>query len=168
MLDEILVLARKYIDANTSADKPRLRIVLIDPISRSSIFNVIGHRVTAGAGMDDDCDDSLELDIRGEIAAKAYRENIAVFGKIGNEKAGTLWMTKYEHALLPRDLRSVIAIPIYAKPDQPDWPRRVLALDSSGDLEQSFNDTEFMNMFKSAGAKVSRTLIENAIEALEE
>lgn len=168
VLDEILVLARKYIDANTSADKPRLRIVLIDPISRSSIFNVIGHRVTAGAGMDDDCDDSLELDIRGEIAAKAYRENIAVFGKIGNEKAGTLWMTKYEHALLPRDLRSVIAIPIYAKPDQPDWPRRVLALDSSGDLEQSFNDTEFMNMFKSAGAKVSRTLIENAIEALEE
>lgn len=166
VLDSILakVLAA-LVELRRTKDLPRIRVALIDPVCRTSETDVVGFRVIAGANMDGDADDCLEIDLGGNIAPLAFRENKAVFGEIGTRSPADLLMTKYERALLPSGLHSVIAIPIYARPDEPERPRRVLAIDSDDDLSGEFKSKPFMDSLISASASASRKVIQETVEA---
>ena len=113
--------------------------------------------------MEGDADDALELDYLGATAPAAFRDNRAVYGVIGGQSAADLRMTKYEHALLPAKLNSVIALPVYATREDVVRPRRILVLDSVDALEDEFKDAGFMKMLAEASWKVSRTFIDETI-----
>lgn len=154
------------ITENRGREAPRIRIALIDPVTSSSESDVVGFRVVAGANMNDDSDDALELDVNGSIAPAAFKENRAIFGEIGTRTPAELLMTKYERALLPQGLHSVIALPIYALPTETQRPRRVLAVDSSDDLRSEFESKPFMDTLVGASASASRKLIQDAVGAI--
>lgn len=153
------------VELRGTKDLPRIRVALIDPVCRTSETDIVGFRVIAGANMDGDADDCLEIDLGGSIAPLAFHQNKAVFGEIGTRSPADLLMTKYERALLPSDLHSVIAIPIYARPDEPERPRRVLAIDSDDDLSGEFKSKPFMDSLISASASASRKVIQETVEA---
>lgn len=165
-LKDILATVQTMIAKRRGQGMPRLRVTLIDPVCRSSEQDVVGFRVVAGAGMADDADDTLELDIRGKIAPAAFTNNEAVYGMIHGRMPGDLFMTKYEHAMMPGDLHSVIAVPIYASAEDSEQPRRILAVDSSDDLADAFGDATFREALTAAGAQVSKVLIDETIRGM--
>jgi len=111
-------------------------------------------RVTFGHNMKNDADDRLPLDERGRGAPAAFRAKDLMLTHVGPawnvpEKD---YMTKYERALVPPGVRSIISIPIF--PDRDSWnlplknrpvPCGVLSLDASRDLAAAFNDNDFMS-----------------------
>lgn len=146
----------------------RLRLCLIDPVQRHQ-KNVDSFRVVASAGMDDDADDRLEIDGRGEGAARAWREGRPIFAAdLTVASPRQLVMTKYEHALVWPGLKSMIALPIYARPDivsgLGQLPQRLLCLDSNCDLEPAFKDVAFRLWLAERSVLLSRTLIREVID----
>ncbi len=146
---------------------PRLRAALIDPVDeRADDSRATALRVIASANMDDDADDRLELDIRNQIAPRAFAERAPLYAEMSGRTARDLWMTKYEHALVRTDVVSVICVPVYARattrPGETS-PQRILCIDSSDSLQAEFEDPTFMAMLTDASATVSRTLIEETI-----
>jgi NTE family protein len=141
---------------------PRLRLALVDPVDgRHTAF-----RVTAGAGMDRDGDDRLELDGRNTLAPEAFRKNSAVFGHIGSRSAKDLMMTKYERALVCPDVASVICVPILPIVGGTfgTEPERILCLDSSDSLQDEFDSKEFVALFAGKGVVMAHSLIEQQVE----
>ncbi len=156
------------IRARRNGSLPKIRIVLIDPVLAGRQREIVGFRVIFGANMDQDADDRLELDPRNSIAAQAFRQRKAFYSDVSGKGPRTLGMTKYEHALLPSDLSSVIAIPIFPNSETEGNPQRVLTLDSSDQLLSEFNDRLFISKIQSLSILLSRLLIENTVkEAME-
>jgi hypothetical protein len=120
-------------------------------------------RVMAAYNMDLDADDRLTLDSRGRASPKAFREREIQFLRVWAAAApagpGDLdYMTKYDRALANKEVRAIIAIPIFE--DLLAWDERetanrpvpcaVLAFDSDRDdeLENAFNDPQFMSLLR--------------------
>lgn len=148
---------------------PNLRACLIDPIEgRGEIGSAIALRVTASANMDSDADDRLELDLSNEVAPRAFVERAPIYSEVKGRSAQQLRMTKYERALVRKDLCSIICVPVFARETRGGAakppPQRVLCLDSSDILKGEFNDSKFMAKLTAASVMMSRTLIEEIIE----
>ena len=158
ILDDMLAWAKGYIAAagqGGAASTPRLRMCVVDPIDdRGTAF-----RIVASAGMGDDADDRLELDGRNDLAPRAFSNRSAVCGQIRHRTARALMMTKYEHALVCRDVDEAICMPILPPGGGSAVPERVLCLDSSEPLRWLFNDSTFMSEFRSRSVAASRSLI---------
>lgn len=174
---EVTEEALRYIHKEVSSElkvrrngsAPKLRVALIDPVSAGRQRELVGFRVSHGANMDQDADDRLDLDARTSIAAQAFQKREAFYGEVAGLTAQTLRMTKYERALLPPDMASVIAIPIFPNSATEGNPQRVLAIDSSDQLLAEFSDRSFITKVQRLSIIVSRLLIENTVkEALEE
>ena len=144
---------------------PRLRVFLIDPIYGRSQDDVRGFRIVAGCNCNTDADDRLELDLYRSIVAEAFHSKKPTFGRIGNRTAAELFMTKYERALLPPDLESVIAIPVFADPEVGGIPQRILAIDSNDDLLQDFDNAQLGAILAERAAAMSRKMIEEIYTA---
>jgi NTE family protein len=145
---------------------PELRLTIVDPSGPaqrpSSEF-----RVTASAGVGEGADDRLPLDPRNVAAPQAYAQRKSVFATVHDKTRDTLWMTKYEHALVWPRLYSIISVPIFGRPVregiQPPEPQRVLCLDSSDSLQEEFNSPTFMEIITAGSLNLSRTLIKEAV-----
>lgn len=128
----------------------KLRVALVEKAQDSETY-----RVTHGFNMEDDADDRLALDERGRGAPAAYKERIPKLTPVGPEWADPDkdFMTKYERALLPQAVRSIISIPIFASvedwdndPDERSTPCGVVSIDCSRSLETAFDDVDFMSL----------------------
>jgi NTE family protein len=161
-LQHVLSTVQPLIAANRSARKkamPRLRINLVEPADAlRTLF-----RVTASVGMVDDPDDRLELDAKNRVAPRAFNENVAVFEILRGKSCKSLVMTKYEHALVPDNVHSVICCPV-AKPG--GLPERVLCLDSSDSLRGESKDTIFMQTLMRTSLVTLRDLIDQQVVTL--
>lgn len=144
---------------------PRLRVFLIDPICGRSEEDWRGFKIVAGSNCTNDADDRLELHLHDSISAKAFHKREAHFGEVKGRTAKDLFMTKAERALLPLDLDTVIAVPVFADIKAGAVPHRVLAIDSNDNLSQEFNDPTFMNMLAEQAGLTSRKLIEELYES---
>jgi hypothetical protein len=100
--------------------------------------------------MENDADDHLTLDVRGNGAGKAYRSGDAVAIAL---PPGSIppFMTKYERALLRPTLRSAVCIPIFEQieaweqpPEQRPRPLGVVSIDSDEDLSAQFANPQFI------------------------
>lgn len=128
-----------------------LRVNLIRPWGNFSL------RVVEGVNMVDDADDRLPLDLRGEGAAKAFREKgVRVLrSNAGKSHLSRRYMTKYERALVRDSVQSIIGVPIF-KNGKKDWDRAetdrdtpdgVLCLDSDDpDMTADFADPTLVNL----------------------
>ncbi|MFL6844505.1 MAG: patatin-like phospholipase family protein [Allosphingosinicella sp.] len=161
-LQHVLSTVQPLIAASRSAKKkamPSLRINLVEPTDalRTSF------RVTASVGMSNDPDDRLELDAQNQAAPLAFRENRPVFAILKGKSSASLVMTKYEHALIPGNVNSVICCPV-AKPG--GMPERVLCLDSSDSLCGESKDTIFMQTLMRTNLIILRDLIAQQVVTL--
>jgi predicted acylesterase/phospholipase RssA len=128
-----------------------LRVNLIRPWGSFSL------RVVEGVNMVDDADDRLPLDLRGEGAARAYREKgVRVLrSSAANGHESRRFMTKYERALVRDSVQSIIGVPIFkngpkdwdrGEPDR-DTPDGVLCLDSDDpDMTADFANPSLVNL----------------------
>jgi NTE family protein len=147
--------ALNMINARRKAQKQgrvdHLRVNLIRPWGSFSL------RVVEGVNMTDDADDRLPLDLRGEGAARAYREKgvrvLRSSAAKGHESRR--FMTKYERALVRDSVQSIIGVPIFRN-GRKDWdrgeedrdiPDGVLCLDSDDpDMTADFANPSLVNL----------------------
>lgn len=141
-----------------------LRTAIVQPAGREDF------RVTFGHNMARDADDRLSLDLRGRGAALAFVQRDAVFAPVGPAwtEPERDYMTKYERALARRDVRAIIALPIF--PDADDWliadpqqrpaPIGVVAIDGDRDAElaSAFADDQLMSLLKADSTLLYGTL----------
>jgi|GEM_PF-1283453 len=143
---------------------PQLRFNVIDPVERraSPVSKpwAIAYRVVAGAGMDADADDRLELDPSNDAAPLAFASARPTYVRLRGRTPGDLFMTKYEHALVSKNVESVLCIPIYPHRDPRALPERVVCIDSTDLLEAEFQDKQFLRNLEGRAALLSRTLLE--------
>lgn len=161
-LERILYELRRELPTRRGLDPasaPRLRLSLLEP-NRSGALRVI-----ASAGMEGDADDRLELDPRNEAGPRALLERRPTFIELGPDRTA-LWMTRYERALVPASVRSVISVPIFAIARPPSGGRRadiaaqrVLSLDSDDNLLSEFHDAMFMGALEGLGSLLSATIL---------
>lgn len=141
--------------------RSRLRLYLVDPDGPP--YRELGEfRVTGSVGMDADADDRLSLDPRNRAAPRVFRDRAPVFASVTNLSAAQQVMTKYEHALLWRELDSIIAVPVFSRPPDPDRPpppERALCLDGDTDLRPLFGNTSFMSLMLGLSLPLSRPAI---------
>jgi NTE family protein len=159
---------RRRLSARLPPRARRRRILL-----RAAIVQEAGRedfRVTYGHNMSRDADDRLSLDVRGRGAALAFVQRDAVFAPVGPTWAHPArdFMTKYERALARREIKAIIALPIF--PDADDWlisdpmqrptPCGVVAIDSDRDIElaAAFDDEHLMSILKAASTLLYSTL----------
>jgi predicted acylesterase/phospholipase RssA len=144
-LRETVVLARAELTKLRGLAVGQLRACVIEPFGGQSL------RVTHGYNMENDADDRLTLDVRGEGAGKAYRSGdvVAISLRPGYVPP---FMTKYERALLRPTLRSILCIPIFdhieaweRNPADRPQPLGVLAIDSDEDLSVEFATRDFID-----------------------
>lgn len=142
--------------------RPRLRLCLVDPIAGRRKGDAMTLRVSASVNMDADADDRMEIDRRNDAAPWAFQRGQPCYLELKGRAAKELWMTKYEHALLPRRLCSVICVPVFAAnaTGKTATPQRVLCLDSTNSLRGEFDDPRFMEMLTAAGETLSPGNIE--------
>lgn len=161
-LNHVLESVRPLIAARREASNlpmPRLRLNVIDPVDDLQT----AFRVAAGVGMENDPDDRLELDARNDVAPRAFRNRAPSISSLKDRRAADLVMTKYEHALVARDVETVICMPVASRPG--GIPERVLCLDSSDSLQAEFADISFMNQLERDAAVTLRSKIEAAADA---
>lgn len=92
----------------------QLRVGLILPFRGRSL------RVMASVGMEDDADDRLLLDRRGEAAAGALRgRGFRIYNLATRSKPAIPYMTKYEKALLRGTVQTLACVPIFG--DVEEW-----------------------------------------------
>lgn len=158
-LNHVLDSIRPMIVANRTAANlpmPRLRLNVVDPVDDVHT----AFRVAAAIGMEGDPDDRLELDARNDVAPRAFRNRTPLIALLKGRPAADLVMTKYEHALVAKDVESVICIPVASRAG--GVPERVLCLDSSDSLQAEFADTSFMNHLQRVAEVTLRSKIEDA------
>jgi NTE family protein len=134
----------------------RLRVAMIQRFGDRSM------RVTHSINMDQDSEDRLKLDLRGVGAPEAYRTREPAFLLLPKSRAaGALpFFTKYELALVPSHVVSLIAIPVFedygawsiAAPALRPQPLGVLCIDSEEDLVLAFADGHFLQALATASA----------------
>lgn len=163
--DALAKLTTEVGDRRTAEGRPvpALRLSLVDPV-RAPGQPITSFRVVAIATRSDDADDRLELDVSHPHAPQAYFERAALLGTFESQGPSSMRMTKYEMALLPEGLVSVICLPVWARPPKAGLalpePQRVLRLDSTDSLHTEFADVKFMSELARASLLTSRTLIE--------
>lgn len=140
---------------------PRLRVVLIDPVYEQKPKNLRAFKVSAMSGSMDDADDRLELDYETSIAAKAYNTMEATLDYLGQKSAADLTMTKYERAMLPEHLHSVIVMPVFGDRASEAYPQRLFSLDSDDDLSGEFADPDFMQLVEKRANLTSHTMLDD-------
>jgi NTE family protein len=147
-LEKIVEEVRANIDARRlTAMKPALKHY------RGSLVQLAGQRtlrVKYAVNMKADADDRLILDERSNGAAAAYSSRGLAFQDFRDPKALD-FMTKYEKALVRRDLFGAICVPIFE--DKAEWskgekeprnrPLGVFCFDSDEDIEVDYNDPAF-------------------------
>ncbi len=143
-LREVVDLAQRRLAVLRGGPIGQLRACIIEPFGGQSL------RVTHGHNMQDDADDRLTLDVRGDGAGKAYRtgDAVAIALKPGSNPP---FMTKYERALLRATLRSAVCIPIFdqievweRQPNLRPKPLGVLSIDSDEDLSELLATPDFI------------------------
>jgi NTE family protein len=162
VLQKILKLAQANIRKRrkaASAVMPRVRISLVDPVDPGAT----AFRVGASVGMEADSDDRLELDGRNDVAPRAFRDQLPLLRVLQGRTAKQLVMTKYEHALVCRNVHSVICVPV-SNPFEPTTMERVLCLDSTDSLRKEYQDPNFMQLIRSLAVATSAKLIERPIK----
>jgi NTE family protein len=149
--DEALTMINSRRKMQKQARVDHLRVNLIRPWGNFSL------RVVEGINMVDDADDRLPLDLRGEGAARAYREKGVRVLRSNPEKGheSRRYMTKYERAMVRNSVQSIIGVPIF-KNGSRDWdrdeadrdmPDGVLCLDSdTPDMTADFADSALVNL----------------------
>jgi len=142
-----------------------IRTVLIEPLRRNAGGETVALRVRliSGGDQETNTDDDLELDLEGNIAAKAVKSRKPVRGDIHGVGAGPLKMTKYEHALLPRHLRTALAIPIVGPDNSVEC---VVAVDSSSSLPSPDGDNELVEMLQTITLPFRSDFFDKAMEKL--
>lgn len=130
---------------NNAPQPERLRMSIVVPFGNKNF------RVKFSYNMQDDPDDKMIIDGRNNAAPLAFQEKKRTFIDLNDEENNTLYMTKYERALIRSSLRSIIAVPIFDNSDnweltreERDDPKGVLCIDSDKDLSGEFKDDEFM------------------------
>jgi predicted acylesterase/phospholipase RssA len=145
-LSEMVDLATQKLSQLRGQPVGPLRASVIEPFGGQSL------RVTHSHNMENDADDHLTLDVRGDGAGKAYRNGDAVVIAF---PTGFIppFMTKYERALLRPTLRSAICIPIFDRidawerpPAERPKPLGVLSIDSDEDLSVQFANATFIGV----------------------
>lgn len=134
-------------EARAAAGQPpvrHLRAKIVLP------FGVSSFRVVHAYNMDDDADDRLVFDGRAVGPPQAFAAKTAVHVALGGHARPpeTLqYMTKYERALVRRELMSMICVPIFdtidswaLRPADRPRPLGVLCLDSDENLKPVFDD----------------------------
>lgn len=145
-LRELAELAEGTLMQMRGAPVGRLRACVIEPFGGQSL------RVTHSHNMENDADDHLTLDMRGDGAGKAFRtgDAVAISFTPGFRPP---FMTKYERALLRPTLRSAICLPIFDQIET--WERRpaarpkplgVLSIDSDEDFSAEFTSPDFIGV----------------------
>lgn len=127
----------------------QLRVNFIEPSGRHSL------RVVAGVGMEGDADDRLLLDRRGRGAAYVFRgRSLSVF-QLGSAhiRRELEYMTKYERALVRKDVLTVMCVPIFADgavvrlaPTNRPEPVGVLAIDCDQDIASELDTDHIKDM----------------------
>lgn len=142
-----------------------LRVVLLDPLTRGEARTPVALQVKHVLGGDPErnTDDELELDLRGSIAAEAFNSKRVAYGQFDGIGAGPLWMTKYEHALLPRQLKSSIAIPISSIDGQVE---RVISVDSHVDMLPQWDNAPFNERLIALCIALRSDLFNQSLEGL--
>jgi NTE family protein len=146
-------LARQHIPKILGVGGKGARVILRASIAER--FGPDAFRIAFGHNMDFDADDRLILDARASGAPAAYLARTATCEDIGRKGAGSGsgFMSKYDQALVPSTVRSVISVPIL--PSIEAWrlpakarpePCGVLSIDSSLKLDKVFSDSGFMSL----------------------
>ena len=128
-------------------------------------------RVTYSCMMEDDPDDQLEFELDGGACGECWRRQDIIFCDLV-EARGTYnadWkMSKYQQALVRRDLKSLLCVPIFVSPksgsDDADGEPRlvgVLNFDSTEDLKAEF-ENEDLHIFFAQIANIVSECLEDA------
>ena len=166
LLEDFIADAQKLIVGLRGSAAPTLRASLIYPVRNDRTQPIGEFRVWAGVNMRESADDRLPLDVDNPIAPRAFRDNKAVLrdldlsAMIGPGAANELFMTKYERALLPPALRSVIAVPIVLVPGAPVG---VLCIDSTASLADVFGNAVLMNWLAAQATVFDPRLVQGAV-----
>lgn len=132
--------------------KWRLRVSVVER------FGLDTFRVTFGHNMDEDADDRLLLDDRGRGAPAAYKTKAVRLIDVGAawSQPQADYMTKYERALVPTSMQSILCVPIFPNTaawqvpaEQKPTPCGVLSIDCSRSLQVAYNDSNFMALLLS-------------------
>ena len=148
----------------TDSSPFRLRASIVDRTADGSF------RVTATANFaDSDADDRLEIDRRGRGAPRAWDTRQPTLAQLGGIPDSDLIMTKYERALQPKDIVSVISVPVFAvkfdaATNARPTPERVLCLDSNADLAPAFADPQFLEWLQGECVLVSLSEIADVVK----
>lgn len=137
--------------ANGQPKLRKLRISLMEPSGHRSL------RITASVGMENDADDRLLLDRRGQGVARAFRSRDMLSLRFTRRPhlRHIEYMTKYERALVRTTVKTAMCVPIFKDPN--DWnkvrerrkePHGVLAIDSDVDLASEFQDSHLKTMLE--------------------
>ena len=151
LLDALLAGILAEVQARVAALMPgapvRVRASLLDP-DRRYTRDVESFRIVASAGMAGDPDAALSIDSRSRGAPSAWVARRPVYvDDLLDGNAGSRHMTPQEDALVWRGLKSLIAVPIFARPEFADvpaqLPHRILCLDADAPLKPLFEQAEF-------------------------
>ncbi len=144
----------------------RVRGAIVAPAGSASL------RVMIAYGAQTEADDNLLLDRKGPGCAACFRDRDIKVVTVTHDSFGrplfspAALMTRYEGALLWRDLRSMICVPIFASSG--DWslepedrqadPIGVLSIDSDTDLAQGFVTEDVLDWLAGRSVVLSQIL----------
>lgn len=155
------------------AGEIRIRAFLAVPAGSRSL------RIVATYGAETEADDNLLLDREGPGCAKAFRDRAMTLVEVAHDSAGrpilnghasyngAARMTRYEAALLWRDLKSFVCVPIFAEASElslsPDKrksdPLGMLVIDSNGELGPAMDSQELLAWLAERSVILSSLLV---------
>lgn len=132
------------------------------------------YQVVAGIRMELDADDRMVFDDECPLAPAAAKQRDGFCCSVRGLDAAALAMTKQEHALLRRDLHSLIAIPVFDASEA--WNNmqaglrpatsRVVCLDSDHDLAPVWKDRAMRDWLQNNSVLLSAEAIRTQVEEL--
>ena len=137
----------------SSSGDCRLRVAVVEPVrSTSRRSHPLNFRVEQTWNFGEDADDRLVLDSSNGAAPRAFQERGPVLWKrLDTENMVAGLMTKYERALVWKDLRSIISLPVFDSldpwaraPQERPEPVGVVCIDANIDLAPYFDDDSFL------------------------
>ncbi|SDG25520.1 Patatin-like phospholipase [Limimonas halophila] len=142
-----------------------LRAMFIQPVG-SGRFSF---KIVASSGLaSSDPDDALMIDSRNAGAPAAFHKRKAVYLNVSRNSRRSLYMTKYEMAMVSPNLQSIIALPVWSPTGTAAGtstgmkPLGVVSIDSSEDLWREYIDRVFMRLF-GAYAMVFSSILSEAL-----
>lgn len=147
LLADLRAEAAAMLPPELKAPTTRLRVSLYDP-DRRFAHQVESFQVVASAGMENDADSRLAIDSRGRGVPVAWARRSPVY--VADLLQGTpksRHATRAEDALIWPELKSLIAVPIFAEPqfakDESQIAQRILCIDANVELRLLFEDRGF-------------------------